>query len=315
MTDTCSPTATPKGKVVLIGIDGTHVPTLNKMMDNGELPTLQSFQTKDIHAAWTLDAMTVYPPISGAAWTSCFYSQPPQYLGGAFFDNLKGWIDPNSGYLNKENYSSKHSLFEILDGQNLKSIAIGGWTRMCDFVEFGKQGCSLDSSPPESDRNWFNVVIDEIRESLHMSPLQRVSQDRDFAELTIKALNNNYDFIFTHFRYSDNIGHEHGTDSMYRQVLRDTDTSIKLIMDKLDFNHDHIIIMSDHGRNPGSNHRHHDEFLSEAMTTPFFIKGPMVNPGTLTHPVSILDVTPTILNILGVDTQEYALEFFGRDLL
>ncbi|MBQ4268760.1 MAG: nucleotide pyrophosphatase, partial [Clostridia bacterium] len=60
------------------------------------------------------------------------------------------------------------------------------------------------------------------------------------------------------------------------------------------------IIMSDHG----GHDRTHGTLLPEDMTIPFFFYGKEFAAGALNVPVSLLEIAPTIVKILGIDADE-----------
>ena len=69
-----------------------------------------------------------------------------------------------------------------------------------------------------------------------------------------------------------------------------------------------VIITADHG----GHERSHGTDMPEDMTIPMMFYGPMFEPGKKLEGVSILDIAPTIADILGISKPE---EWEGKSLL
>lgn len=66
-----------------------------------------------------------------------------------------------------------------------------------------------------------------------------------------------------------------------------------------------ILLVSDHGEgfDPGRQRIHHGGRLHEDLIRiPFLISGPGVRPGSTDHPVSLVDVLPTLTDLMGLDS-------------
>lgn len=57
-----------------------------------------------------------------------------------------------------------------------------------------------------------------------------------------------------------------------------------------------VIIVADHGGHA----RTHGTTMKEDMTIPFFFRGPSFTPGVIERPLSLLDIAPTIVKIMGI---------------
>jgi arylsulfatase A-like enzyme len=88
-----------------------------------------------------------------------------------------------------------------------------------------------------------------------------------------------------------------------------------------------VVLLSDHGEAFGT-HRfagqtmffHGQTLYDELLRVPLLIRVPGVKPSVIDTPVSLIDVTPTILDTLGIDAAKLAPElkeapFMGRSLL
>lgn len=115
------------------------------------------------------------------------------------------------------------------------------------------------------------------------------------SDKTIDFIKNDFaSFTFLHYDYIDHIGHEYGWlseeyieavqfiwDEIYRVTsVCDDDTT--------------IIIISDHS---GHNNDHGDECDT---LIPVIIKGKEFRKGSTLNDVSIMDIAPTVMNILGI---------------
>ncbi len=93
----------------------------------------------------------------------------------------------------------------------------------------------------------------------------------------------------------------------YDQCIRWIDDELTRIYERMDDN-DVLVFLSDHGEEfwEHNGYEHGHTLYDELLRVPLVIKGPGVKPGRIDTPVSLLDVTPTILDIVGVPPIEDA---------
>ena len=113
-------------------------------------------------------------------------------------------------------------------------------------------------------------------------------------------LENDTDFTFLYLGNLDDAGHNYGwLSEAYYDAL---DSSLKLVLDILEIlsNKYTIIITADHGGHDYT----HGTSMPEDMTIPIFIIGEDFEKNKECDGGSILDIAPTIADILGVSPQE-----------
>jgi len=98
----------------------------------------------------------------------------------------------------------------------------------------------------------------------------------------------------------------------YDQNIRAMDDQIGRLLDALPSDAT-VVLYSDHGEefweHGGFEHGH--ALWEEVVRVPLIIRSPHLRPGRVTTPVSLLDLTPTVLGALGIETD---IAFKGRDL-
>ena len=112
---------------------------------------------------------------------------------------------------------------------------------------------------------------------------------------------NETDFTFLYLGCLDEMGHAHGwLSEEYRAAL---DSSLELVFGIIDTLPEEytVIITTDHG---GHGFGHGSE-LPEDMTVPIFIMGDGFSGQTRLEGGSILDIAPTVADILGVEPSEF----------
>ena len=109
------------------------------------------------------------------------------------------------------------------------------------------------------------------------------------------------DFAFLYMVDTDEKGgHDNGwmSDEYLRRISIAID-NVKRIIEKFGDEYS-VVIMADHG----GHDRSHGSLLPEDMTIPFFFYGKNFKAGELNTPVSLLEIAPTIVKILGLDADE-----------
>jgi arylsulfatase A-like enzyme len=141
--------------------------------------------------------------------------------------------------------------------------------------------------PEEYRRRYAGATPDGLREQFYLSDVKKakIESDPDAQQ-------------YVRDRYDNNV--RYATDQVRR------------IVDRLDDN-DVLLFFSDHGEefwdHQGFEHGH--SLYDELLRVPLVVKAPGVQPGTVDAPVSLLDVAPTVLDLVGVPVPE---EMEGRSL-
>lgn len=116
------------------------------------------------------------------------------------------------------------------------------------------------------------------------------------------------DFMFLYIGNPDEVGHRYGWMSdAYKEAVRGAWKEIDRVMEALPDDYT-VIILADHG----GHDRSHGTALPEDMTIPVVIRGKDFEAGSKLNDVSILDVAPTVVRLLGVPADR---EWEGKSLL
>jgi len=105
----------------------------------------------------------------------------------------------------------------------------------------------------------------------------------------------------------------------YRRLVEEADRVLGVILDGLaaaGLAKDTLVLVTgDHGEGLGAHglRQHDDNFYEQGLRVPFILRGPGVVAGRHPHDASLLDVTPTLLGLLGITPTGPGLE--GFDLL
>ncbi len=151
-------------------------------------------------------------------------------------------------------------------------------------------------------------------------PLDPTEQKIDAAttDLDVDAITHSGpDLLFTHLDQVDTAGHGHGAASKdYLDAVSRVDGLVGRIVDAVDARAKahprerwNIIVTCDHGHKPGGGHGGQ----SADETANFVIaRGPAFRRGAINHTGSLVDVTPTVLDLLGVPADPV---FDGKSLV
>ena len=254
-------------KVNLILIDGMRP---DAFMQCGN-PYVQKLLSS---SAYSLNARTVYPPVTLPCHMSLFYSVGPDRHGVT--DNI---YSPMARPLN--------GIIEQLQGRRTTAMCYN-WEQLRDLCRPG----TLD----------FSLCI-------NLGTYGAECSTREVCEAVEKLLKSKApDFCFTYFGWPDEQGHQTGW--MSAEYLHAVNESIRLVESLIEKTKDEYItiLLADHG----GHGRTHGKLIDEDMLIPVVIHGAGIQPGELGQPVSILDIAPTILRILGC---EPAAEWEGKSLL
>lgn len=215
-------------------------------------------------SSYTFEAKTVYPSITLPCHLSMFHSVPPE-RHGTTSNTYVVPVRPVNG------------LFEQLKMAGKKSAMYYGWEPL---REIGRTGSLLASE-------YINAY----------------SFDHTDAMLTDRALNYinlaKPDFVFLYMVETDEKGgHDSGWMSeTYLDYINKAIDNVKRVIEEVGENYT-VIITADHG----GHDRCHGTDMPEDMTIPMFFCGDDFVQGKVLEDVSILDIAPTIADIMGIGT-------------
>jgi len=224
--------------------------------------------------SYTLNARTVFPSVTLPCHMSMFHSVPPE-RHGITTNIYMPMVRPIKG------------LFEKLKEAGSRNAMYYGWEPLRDIMRPG--------STINSDYIWA------------------YSEDNTDGLLTDRLLgyleNHELDFAFLYMVETDEKGgHDHGWMSdEYLATISNAIEQVKRVYEKHGDEYT-IIVTADHGGHA----RGHGSEMPEDMTIPMFFVGKQFTPGKELTDVSILDLTPTIAEIMGVEREK---EWEGKSLV
>lgn len=225
-------------------------------------------------ASYTLDAHTVFPSVTLPCHMSMFHSVPPERHG--ITTNLyMPLVRPISG------------LFEQIKSAGKTCAMFYGWEPLRDV------------SRPDS-------LVYAVYQNAY-------SADNTDGLLTQKALTCIKelapDFVFLYMVETDQKGgHDNGWMSdAYLKCIHDAFNNVKEVIEQAGDTYT-IIVTADHG----GHDRDHGTDMKEDMTIPMFIYGKPFTSGQVLENVKLLDLAPTIADIMEVPP---AREWEGHSLL
>jgi predicted AlkP superfamily pyrophosphatase or phosphodiesterase len=242
-------------------------------LGRSDTPTMDNFIQQ---GTYTLHARTTSPSVTLPCHASLFLSVPPGRHG--ILTNT--WVPQ---------VRPIPSLFEVLNHAGKDAAMFYNWEQLRDLSSPGTLAASLMLRNPESPEN---------------------KADWELTQIALQWLaTHDFHFAFIYLGDTDVVGHRDGFMSVpYISSLRQVDKLIASIMEALPGD-THYVIMADHG---GHDQTHGTE-LDEDMNIPVLMIGPGIRQGfNLGDGVSILDVAPSILQILGVPVPK---EWAGKTLI
>lgn len=213
-------------------------------------------------SSYTFDAQTVYPSITLPCHLSMFHSVPPQ-RHGTLSNDYATPVRPVSG------------LFEQLRASGKSSTMYYGWEPL---REIGRPG---------------SLVASEY--------INAYSFEHTDAMLTDRALSYikqaHPDFVFLYMVETDEKGgHDNGWMSeVYLDYISCAINNVKRVIEEAGDEYT-VIITADHG----GHDRGHGSDMPEDMTIPMFFYGKHFDSGTELKNVSLLDIAPTIADVMGI---------------
>ena len=211
--------------------------------------------------SYTLEGRSVVPPVTLPCHMSIFHSVPPE-RHGTTTNTYVPMVRPIDG------------LFEQIKKAGGRSSMYYGWEKMRDVAS---PGCLRHAefiwvkSSEYSDRMLADSALTYIKKE---SP----------------------DFVFLYMPQTDEEGHDNGWMSEpYLQCIKKAIDNVKRVLEEVD-NEYTVIVTTDHG----GHDRTHGLEIPEDMTIPMFFIGPDFEAGKEISGISLLDLTPTIAELMGI---------------
>ena len=225
-------------------------------------------------SSYTYNAQTVFPSITLPCHLSLFHSIPPERHGTT-----------NNHYV--EPVRPVNGLFEKLKSAGKKSAVFSGWQQLRDICKPG----TLDLSLFIHQLNYEHV--DNILTDTAINYIKGASPD----------------FVFLYLGETDDKGgHDCGWMSKtYLDYVRLAFNCVKCVVEQVGDDYT-VIVTADHG----GHDRIHGSKMLEDMTIPMFFRGEYFPKDKELCGVSILDITPTIADIMGIEPER---EWEGKSLL
>ncbi|MGB0972262.1 MAG: alkaline phosphatase family protein, partial [Mycobacterium sp.] len=203
-----------------------------------------------------------------------------------------------------DKYPTVFNTLETTFGDNIQTMAIANWVGTAAISDAESLGI------PGAD------VVQYV-EGFEDDPMWTLRDDR-VGELTVQAIEGTNpgcggpcpvpDFLFSYFGGVDETGHEFGGGSPeYTEALRNVDENIGEIMEAVIASGEDwtVLVTTDHGQSTTAIGSLAHGFQSPVETTTFVIAWdgesgtPIFEPGAMNNQYSIVDMSPTVLDIFG----------------
>lgn len=240
-------------KVLLIGLDGADFGILDKLIDEGKLPTLSSLISKGVSAE--LESST--PPWTPTAWTSLTSGQNPGKHG--IFD----FKTPDGERLVNATDVRANRIWDYMTANDRTSIIVNvpvthPAPKLDGVLIPGYLGPTIEdaTSHPEG-------IIDELEQEIgqyriyaaddYKNDTQRCEEFRRLLRMRRDAIiylcqNYNWQFAMVEFQRTDTVFHELPEERFIERVFTAVDSYINDILESIDY--DTVMIASDHGMGP-----------------------------------------------------------------
>ncbi|WP_305094990.1 alkaline phosphatase family protein [Prescottella sp. R16] len=256
-------------KTVVIGLDGT-------MLDQVEAADAPNLHRLIAEGTSGQSSILGHPTISGPSWSTI--------LTGVWHTK-HGVVDNTFTGSNYEQYPSAFTRIETAKPE-MRTAAISTWGGIATIAGSGTPKADVVVTTPgagsgaATDAATADAVVNEIA-------------------------SNGPEFVFTQLDQVDGAGHSSGTaGSEYRPSLERVDVEVGKIVDAVDARSKAtgekwtILVTSDHGHKPNGGHGGQ----SEAEGVTFVIaRGAGYQAGVVDDTLTIADITPTVLDNLGLD--------------
>ena len=263
-------------KVLLISVDGLRPDAIAET---------EYYEILKSMGSYTLSAQTVYPSKTMPAHMSMFHSVTP---------NMHGM---NSGNIYAPAGDLGYGITETLAEQGYTMAMFFDWENMQYLTK-------VQNSVERNYIQWYKNGSEKQHE---ISTVQLTNALLEHIE------NDPTDFTYLYFGMTDQMGHENNWLSVeYYYAIEHIFTNILRILEALPEEYT-VIITSDHGGGGDLGANQHGSAAAVDMTTPVFIIGDGFEAGvSLGNGISILDIAPTVADILGVTAESY---WEGRSLV
>lgn len=223
-------------------------------------------------SAHTLDAVTVMPSLTLPCHMSLFHGVTPR-RHGVTTNTFTPCPRPVDG------------IFELAKKNGRRSSMHYGWEPLRDL--------SAPSTIQWADYVRYDTAADT---------------DAQLTELCARRIRASQpDFVFLYLVQTDAAGHNVGWMTQpYLDCIHAALTCVKRMVDEFGSEYT-VIVTADHGGHGDD----HGTDLKEDMTIPQFYIGPRFTPGKVLQNVSILDIAPTVADLMGLPP---AREWEGRSL-
>jgi len=245
-----------KGKVILISIDGMRP---DGLLQCGH-PYVEELMKQ---CTYTLDGLSVDPPVTLPCHMSIFHSVTPERHGMST-NTYVPMVRPING------------LFEQINSAGGVSGMFYGWEPL-----------------REVSRHY------SLKRAEFIFSYSAENTDRMLAKSAISYIKNeNPDFVFLYMVETDQKGgHDNGWMSEpYLKRVHDAIENVKNVIEAAGDDYT-VVLTTDHG---GHERIHGVTECPEDMTIPIFFMGPEFEKGKKITDICLLDIAPTIANIMGV---------------
>lgn len=237
-----------------------------------DIPEVESIKEK---STYTLTAKTVFPSVTLPCHVSLFLSVDP-IRHGTTTNVYAPQVRPING------------LAEVLKAAGKNCAAFYSWEQLRDITRPG----SLIHSYFLRD---YRCEIPKVNRKITDYALSFIKEDLP-------------DFAFLYYHAPDVVGHNVGWMSdEYLQTVKDLWKYVDEVVNALKDEYT-IIITSDHG----GHNRSHGLDTPEDMLIPLFMIGEEFECGKVIEEANIMDIAPTIVDIMGVEKDS---EWEGKSLL
>ncbi len=353
-------------KVLLIGWDAADWKVINKLIDEGKMPTMSKFVNEGVMG----NLATLDPPLSPMLWTSIATGKHADEHG------IMGFIQPNKngdGVTPVLSTSRKvKALWNILMQEGMKSNVVSWWpSHPAEPIDgiyvsnfYHKLSSRVNFQKPMSDSTVHPKELHKILEDLRVFPWEltsehllpfvpnaaKINQEKDYRLNSIAKIlaetatihsaatyvmeNSEWDLMAVYYDGIDHFGHgfmnyyppkmekvEQKDFELYKGVVeagyRFHDMMLERLLELAGENTT-VIICSDHGFH--SDHLR-PKSLSKAPAAPaaqhrpfgiFAAKGLHIKKDEIVYGSTILDITPTILDLFGLPIGE---DMVGKPIL
>ncbi|MGE2729009.1 alkaline phosphatase family protein [Mycolicibacterium vaccae] len=272
--------------VLVIGVDGAN---LARVLTN---PAMTNFLSLIGDSTTAPASIVGHTTISNPSWSSI----------------LTGVWGERTGVINNVftpwTYDRFPTVYDLIERQNpnVHTTSIANWNVISAIANAGQLGADviINVNQVPGDTNW--LATDSAVGQETVDAIAR-------ADLTVP------NFIFSYFVGVDENGHEYGGASeQYELALENFDANLGRILDAISNSGEDwtILMVTDHGHQPQLGLGHGFQSPDETSTFVLAYNPGLFTGGGMNLQYEIVDVTPTVLALLGLDT---AGDFDGSSLL